>query len=701
MTFLKFKTALRNYEENEKATKEPMKEMSNAVMKMNFKDNNGQSGNTNKDNSVRCFACGEIGHRSFECDSRRDRKWCNFCKSTTHYGKDCRNKQTDNRTDTAKKVCEQTNIEYTFCFLTSDSENMTKEDSILVDCGATDHVINDEKYFINFDEKYLPENHFIELADGSRTNNMVKKRGTAVIRMKDENGIDRKAELKNALFVPSYPQKIFSVQAATDSGAEIHFNSNSAELVKEGVKFPIIKDGGLYYLYECAMYNNTEDKPRSCDLETWHKLLGHCNKFNEEINMLRKENEKLLQNLENYKSEMNILRDEKKGNEQKLHEARRENDSSSKYVNQIANDLKDSLEQNSNLKSHLESLENEVQHIEQAYYVALQENKGLQEKCTFYKEETDKQNAEHEAKFAEMRNQEKRQKQIIATISAEQTILKEKLKEVTESSQENENKYKEAIENMKAMSAKNHELQTGMIKKYKTLSQKALEMNTSQDEELKHVKEKNASLSFEAEKHDLTRRELSRLRQKHEKVLRTLEELTNQVSEYQMKNEKMQATLNEMEEMETSLNESIDGLSMTNKDTYIQMRKLEEVGQNKQDSYEETIIQLNSIDPAEPVISWKSRRQPTIALSSCEAELMTLAMAIQEAILLRMLIKELGINDDEPVNLYRDNRGSIVLVKNPSNHARLKHIDIKYHFIRDAYSKRIVEITYVCSAACR
>ena len=62
-----------------------------------------------------------------------------------------------------------------------------------------------------------------------------------------------------------------------------------------------------------------------------------------------------------------------------------------------------------------------------------------------------------------MRNQEKRQKQIIATISAEQTILKEKLKEVTESSQENENKYKKAIENMKAMSAKNHELQTGMI----------------------------------------------------------------------------------------------------------------------------------------------------------------------------------------------------------------------------------------------
>ena len=74
MTFQKFKAALRNYEENEKATEEPMEEMSNAVMKMNFKDNNGQSGNTNKNNSVKCFACGEIGHRSFQCDSRRDRK---------------------------------------------------------------------------------------------------------------------------------------------------------------------------------------------------------------------------------------------------------------------------------------------------------------------------------------------------------------------------------------------------------------------------------------------------------------------------------------------------------------------------------------------------------------------------------------------------------------------------------------------------
>ena len=142
------------------------------------------------------------------------------------------------------------------------------------------HIINDEKYFISFDERYVPEKHFIELADGSRSNNVAKKRGTAVVGIKDENGITRKAKLKNALFVPSYPQKIFSVQAATETGAEIHFDSNKAELLKDGVRFPIQKQGRLYYLYKCAMPadKNVKKVPRSCNLEAWHKILGHCNK---------------------------------------------------------------------------------------------------------------------------------------------------------------------------------------------------------------------------------------------------------------------------------------------------------------------------------------------------------------------------------------------------------------------------------------
>ena len=57
------------------------------------------------------------------------------------------------------------------------------------------------------------------------------------------------AELENALFVPTYPQNIFSVQAATEKGATVVFRPNSAELVTcDGTTFDIEKRGRLYYL---------------------------------------------------------------------------------------------------------------------------------------------------------------------------------------------------------------------------------------------------------------------------------------------------------------------------------------------------------------------------------------------------------------------------------------------------------------------
>ena len=96
-----------------------------------------------------------------------------------------------------------------FIFITSDENNDVKNDSLLVDCGATAHIINEERYFTSFDESYQPENHFIELADGSRSNNVAKKRGTAVVSIQDENGTARTAELKNALYTVISTENLF------------------------------------------------------------------------------------------------------------------------------------------------------------------------------------------------------------------------------------------------------------------------------------------------------------------------------------------------------------------------------------------------------------------------------------------------------------------------------------------------------------
>ena len=99
-----------------------------------------------------------------------------------------------------------------------------------------------------------------------------------------------------------------------------------------------------------------------------------------------------------------------------------------------------------------------------------------------------------------------------------------------------------------------------------------------------------------------------------------------------------------------------------------------------------------------PVISWKSRKQPTVALSTCEAEYMALASAIQEAKFLRQLLGELiGKNKAKATDIYCDNQSAILLSKNPVQHQRSKHIDIRYHFIRSEILSKTVNVKYVTS----
>ena len=89
-----------------------------------------------------------------------------------------------------------------------------------VDTGATSHRINDKSKFVDFDSKFDPSTHFIELADGSRAN-VVLGKGNAKVKLFDVNGILQDVVLNNALYIPSYNQNIFSVPAAIDKGASI------------------------------------------------------------------------------------------------------------------------------------------------------------------------------------------------------------------------------------------------------------------------------------------------------------------------------------------------------------------------------------------------------------------------------------------------------------------------------------------------
>ena len=114
-----------------------------------------------------------------------------------------------------------------FVFKINDRPQRTIESkTIMVDMGATSHIIKDIERFKNFDDSFQPDNHFIELADGSKTNRVALKRGDAEIYQVNANGNNESVALKGALFIPSYPQDIFFVKSAMANGAAITFKKN-------------------------------------------------------------------------------------------------------------------------------------------------------------------------------------------------------------------------------------------------------------------------------------------------------------------------------------------------------------------------------------------------------------------------------------------------------------------------------------------
>ena len=81
--------------------------------------------------------------------------------------------------------------------------------------------------------------------------------------------------------------------------------------------------------------------------------------------------------------------------------------------------------------------------------------------------------------------------------------------------------------------------------------------------------------------------------------------------------------------------------------------------------------------------------------SLTEAKYMGAAEVVKEAIWFRTLLKELGyFQDNEIIIMYEDNQGCINLANNPTNHSKLKHIDINYHFVRDKVKEEQIELVY-------
>jgi hypothetical protein len=106
-------------------------------------------------------------------------------------------------------------------------------------------------------------------------------------------------------------------------------------------------------------------------------------------------------------------------------------------------------------------------------------------------------------------------------------------------------------------------------------------------------------------------------------------------------------------------------------------------------------------------VSWSSKKQPIVPLSNTEAEYRGAAIATpllgncvagafgREVVWLQKLLSDLGQSVDAPIVIYCDNISSILLANNPVYHARTKHIEVHYHFIREKILAKEIDLIHV------
>ena len=261
LTFQEFKVALRNFEETERGATEASSILhlhNRKIDKLSHpKSTNPSFSKQNSKFEGTCYICKRTGHKSTECrfnqshSNNRSRRWCDICRNSSHDTSYCRRLKSNSAKAVVDAKDKEDDSKHFAFTLSNVPPEVTPVCSLLVDCGATTHIINDESKFVKFDEHFDPSCHVIELADGRKLKDIAHKRGNACVELSDVHDNVRKCILYNALFVPSFNQNIFSVQAAVDKGANIKFKQDSATLTSNNTDFKIKRQGQLYYLNMC------------------------------------------------------------------------------------------------------------------------------------------------------------------------------------------------------------------------------------------------------------------------------------------------------------------------------------------------------------------------------------------------------------------------------------------------------------------
>ncbi|CAM9000062.1 unnamed protein product [Rhodiola kirilowii] len=94
------------------------------------------------------------------------------------------------------------------------------------------------------------------------------------------------------------------------------------------------------------------------------------------------------------------------------------------------------------------------------------------------------------------------------------------------------------------------------------------------------------------------------------------------------------------------------------------------------------------------LVSWFSKKQNSISLSTAEAEYRAAGSSCTQLLWMKQMLSEYGVKQEE-MTLYCDNMSAISISRNPVQHSRTKHIDIRHHFIRELVEQKVVTLTHV------
>jgi hypothetical protein len=97
----------------------------------------------------------------------------------------------------------------------------------------------------------------------------------------------------------------------------------------------------------------------------------------------------------------------------------------------------------------------------------------------------------------------------------------------------------------------------------------------------------------------------------------------------------------------------------------------------------------------ECLVSWLSKKQSSISLSTAEAEYIAATTCCTQVLWMKQTLTDIQVEYDEPIPIYCDNTSAISISKNPVMHSKTKHIPIKYHFLREQVAEKNIRVEYV------